>query len=152
MKKIKFGSITHQTHGIIVHGCNARGIMGGGLAATIKNTFPRAFEEYYSFIKLTPPEERLGKVVDTLINDDLIICNAITQFDFGRESKVYVNYEAIQKCFIHVFELARMTNLPVHYPLIGAGLANGDWAIISEIIDNIFDQDLEVSRTLWILQ
>ena len=67
----------------------------------------------------------------------------------GRDPKVrYVDYEAIEQAFARIAKVAREHQLEVHYPLIGAGLANGDWGVISKIIN----QQLEgVSHTLWTL-
>ena len=42
-----------------------------------------------------------------------------------------------------------ITNIEVHFPKIGAGLANGDWNIIQEIIDSSLDQDIK--KNLWAL-
>jgi O-acetyl-ADP-ribose deacetylase (regulator of RNase III) len=36
MKQIKFGDILDAQYGIIVHGCNAQGVMGSGTALHIK--------------------------------------------------------------------------------------------------------------------
>lgn len=169
MKHIRFGDITTVTHGIIVHGCNAQGAMGAGVAYQIKNLWPKAFEDYAHFIScvrennLSPGctlltkdqalafrQGVMGRVINTVISDKLVISNAITQFDYSNSGTKHTSYQAVYDSFEHILDLARETRLPVHYPLIGAGLGGGNWAIISEIIDTMFQHDNDIQRTLWL--
>ena len=63
----------------------------------------------------------------------LTVVNAYTQFDFrGRGPRV--DYDAIANCFTKIAE--RFEQRRIGYPMIGAGLAGGDWDRISSIIDN----------------
>lgn len=154
MKQIKFGDMLTAESGIIMHGCNAQGVMGSGIALAVKTKYPAAFTDYKDFCNSTSIDQRLSKTVFSIINSQLIIANSITQLHFGREDKQYVSYKAIQECFITVAESAALHKLPIHYPMIGAGLGGGDWAVISEIIDDVFSQYrfINVNRTLWIYE
>ena len=156
MKKIKFGNITTADFGIIVQGCNAQGVMGSGVARHIRNKWPEIFGDYQIMCQITPKTEILGKVVTSNVEfskiDDLpslIIANGITQMNYGADGKKYVSYKAIQDVFDTVVALGFYHKMPVHYPLIGAGLGGGDWAIISEIIDTCFTKHPEVPQILW---
>ena len=140
------------TEGIIVHGCNAQGVMGSGIALKIRQKYPQAFYDYQDGIRLG---KGLGDVIFSTINPKLVIANAITQQNYGRDSTVkYCSYEAIQNCFILVTKTAEQLGFTeIHYPLIGAGLANGDWSIISSIIDLAFSHlPDEINHTLWIFE
>lgn len=157
MQKIQFGNLLDAKRGIIVHGCNAQGVMGSGVALQIKQRWPKVFQSYSTFItgfkskNLSP----LGKVDLVNVGHDLYVANAITQDDFGRDSaRRYCNYAAIHEAFKYVASLAggSIERLPVHYPLVGAGLANGDWAVISDILDDVFFRWPEVERTLWLYE
>jgi O-acetyl-ADP-ribose deacetylase (regulator of RNase III) len=154
MKQIKFGDITTASVGIIVHGCNAQGVMGSGIALAVKNKYPAAFMDYKAFCTSATLDQRLGKTVFSEVNQGLTIANSITQLNFGKDGKKYVSYKAIQECFLSVAQRAVSDNHPVHYPIIGAGFGGGDWAIISEIIDTIFDCVAyhNINRTLWIYE
>lgn len=154
MKTIKFGNILDVTSGIIVHGCNAQGVMGSGIAKEVKAKWPKAFENYNLAVKKGPAFANVGAVIPVEVEPGLIIANAITQENFGRERLKYVSYQGVQECFISIVRMAFEDKLHVHYPLIGAGLGGGDWAIISEIIDNVFDSSIykHVDRTLWIYE
>jgi len=155
-KFVRFGDLINSVEeGIIIHGCNAQGVMGSGIALQIRNKYPDCYLGY----KNTLVEFRkggidpMGLVIPYYDGLRLIICNAITQDGFGRgEGKRYVNYEALQKCFEQAAEMAHTNKAHIHYPQIGAGLGGGDWSIISDIIETAFQPYPEVKRTLWIYQ
>ena len=156
MKQIKFGDILSVTEGIIVHGCNAQGVMGSGIALAIKNKYPEVYQEYTDAFKNATwvPRDLLGsaQVVKIKSNKPLYVVNGITQENFGRDGAKYVSYQAIQMVFSQVAMMASSNSLDVHYPMIGAGLGGGDWAIISDIIDTTFSQYPNVNHNLWILE
>jgi len=63
-----------------------------------------------------------------------VVVNAYTQFHYRGEG-VLADYEAIRSAFGRVkreFAARR-----IGYPKIGAGLAKGDWGVISRIIDEV---------------
>jgi O-acetyl-ADP-ribose deacetylase (regulator of RNase III) len=121
--------------------------MGSGIAAYIRATYPAAFHEYRKAYE-NQKGLTVGTVVFAEVEPDLWIANAITQQYYGRDKNViYVDYSAIRSCFSIVAGLAERTQLPIHFPKIGAGLANGDWNIIADLIDD----ELEgLDYTLWI--
>ena len=47
--KVKLGDICSVNSGIIVHGCNAQGVMGSGVAKAIRLKYPQVFEDYKNF-------------------------------------------------------------------------------------------------------
>lgn len=129
--------------------------MGSGVAKAVRAQHPLAFEAYHQAYKKARSQGleclQLGRVVWFTVSKvpKLAIANAITQKFYGRNPKVrYADYEAIDQAFERVAQVARQHNLPVHYPLIGAGLANGDWGVISKIIDERLDG---LEHTLWTL-
>ena len=64
------------------------------------------------------------------------IVNAYTQFHFrGRGPKV--DYVALEKCFQRIAD--QFPGSRIGYPLIGAGLAGGDWNKIAPIIDSALE-------------
>lgn len=156
MKKIEFGDLLERCsvlqRGIIVHGCNAQGVMGSGIAVQVKQRWLDCFKKYSDFIANTPSP--LGQVCFYSVPDreKLMVANAITQDNFGRTGSKYVSYKAVYNCFKEVANIAEREDLPVHYPLIGAGLGGGDWAIISDIIESIMAEHPSVVHTLWIYE
>jgi len=138
---------------IIVHGCNAQGVMGGGIALQIKNLYPRAFAAYRKHLERCLEdgcydEKVLGGGVLVDVRNNLHIANMITQNKFGTDKR-QANYEAIAHAFELVAKSSDEHGLPIHYPMIGAGLAGGNWTIISTIInETLGDRD----HTLWVLK
>jgi O-acetyl-ADP-ribose deacetylase (regulator of RNase III) len=135
----KKGSLLDCEEKFIVHGCNARGVMGAGIAKLIKKKYPRTYKVYTDWHRDTGLE--LGRVIWADCGDK-IIGNAIIQDHYGRSEKQYCSYEAIRTCMIsinHQFSLPippfNRSNKVVAMPRIGAGLAGGDWGIIEQIID-----------------
>jgi O-acetyl-ADP-ribose deacetylase (regulator of RNase III) len=116
----------------ILHGCNAQGVMGSGVAAAIRAKYPKAYTDYrdtYDNYGL-----HLGDVYTSLQPDGKIICNAITQQNYGRDTRVvYVSYWAIANAF-KMIEREGISEIAI--PKLGAGLANGNWSVIEAIIEN----------------
>jgi len=61
-----------------------------------------------------------------------VIINAYTQYDW-RGKGVKAEYAAIRKVFSRLRQ--EFSGLRIAYPLIGAGLARGDWNQIAAIIE-----------------
>lgn len=114
---------------VIVHGCNCFCTMGAGIAKAIKSAYPEA----YRADKATPRGDRskLGTISFVTIKS-LTIVNAYTQYDW-RGKKPLANYKAIKSVFKKIKQ--KFPGKRIGYPLIGAGLAGGDWNTISNIID-----------------
>ena len=118
---------------LIIHGCNCFCTMGAGIAKSIKRKFPEAYKADLETEKGN--KSKLGEISwakSKTENGELIIVNGYTQFNW-RGSGRKADYEAIRKVFKKVKE--NFSGLRIGYPAIGAGLAGGDWQIISEIIE-----------------
>jgi O-acetyl-ADP-ribose deacetylase (regulator of RNase III) len=149
--KVFVGDALDVTEGIIVHGCNCQGVMGAGIARAVKSRFPEAFNAYQQAMNTSGLI--LGQVSFALVNDKKIIVNANTQ-EFTGAGKRQVNYDAVASCFEKVqviVDTCRQTglDLPVIFPLIGAGLAGGNWKIIETIINETLKDD--VKKHLYVL-
>lgn len=131
--------------GIIVHGCNAQGVMGSGVALAIKNKWPEVFRAYKIH------EDKAGLALGTIswvpVAEDVIVVNGITQEFYGRDGKHYVDEEAVRGVFQRVRKLAVQVKMSVNFPLIGCGLGGGDWTVISKIIE---EELPGIEKFLWI--
>lgn len=146
---LKGHDITHCSKGIIVHGCNARGSMGAGVAQAICEKYPIVKQEYQSLHRKSGL--KMGSVQYVQIRPHLVVANAITQLTFGRNRDIlYADYDAIRKCFADINLYAKQFNHPISYPLIGCGLANGKWSVVSEIIKDELKDHKE--SYLWLLK
>ena len=133
MTTFRFNMITHKYNsditkvdrGIIVHGCNAQGVMGSGVAKQLRAKYPQIFEDYVAHLELCKIEDVpvLGFVSYTQVSKELYIANAITQEFYGRDGKQYVDYSALLYALSRTARYATDAQLPVHLPyIIGAGL------------------------------
>ena len=139
---------------VIVHGCNCFCTMGAGIAKSIKHQFPAAYEAdllthegdpnklgtYTSAVVSCQPKKKASKNDET--TSQLTIINAYTQYYWKPREKIVngrrrlirpVNYDAIRLAFRNIKQ--EYSGKRVGYPKIGAGLAGGDWQVISRIID-----------------
>ena len=116
----------------LIHGCNSKGVMGSGVAKVLREKYPRAYQDYNDSYNSYGLE--LGTIIVSVQDDGKVIHNAITQKDYGRrDDRVYVSYWAIAEAFRKINSWGIKE---IAMPKIGAGLANGDWNVISAIIEN----------------
>jgi O-acetyl-ADP-ribose deacetylase (regulator of RNase III) len=150
--KTQTGNLLYVKSGHIVHGCNAQGVMGSGVALGIKQTYPKAYESYA--IEYNNRGLKLGVAYPHRESDDLFIWNAITQEGYGAPTR-NTSYDAIQTCFEQINRYIKEGGIDnkkftqpaeIHIPLIGAARGGGNWEIIREIIE----QTVEFPVTLWL--
>lgn len=132
----KTGDLLDGPERVIIHGCNAQGVMGSGVARQIREKFPTAFREYREIYEREGLQLGSIHIVDC---GEKIVVNAITQERYGRSpNTVYVSYDAIRSCIRKLNEAIRdqvLSETDVAMPLIGAGLGGGKWSVISKIIE-----------------
>lgn len=123
----------------ILHGCNAQGAMGSGFAAGVSALYPEARQAYIDRHAIDPL--KMGEVIPVDCGKHVIL-HGITQEFYGRDPDVvYVSYDAVADVIRAVNEMVKLSPeniapIPrVALPKIGAGLANGDWAKIEQIIE-----------------
>jgi O-acetyl-ADP-ribose deacetylase (regulator of RNase III) len=125
---------------VIVHGCNCFCTMGAGIARGIAQHFPEALAADRATERGN--QGKLGSISCAEVQRgdlQLTVVNAYTQFDWrgtGRKA----DYDAIRSCFAEIAQ--RFAGQRIGYPMIGAGLAGGDWQVIAQIItDQLQGQD-----------
>ena len=135
---------------VIAHGCNCGHCMSAGIALSIAKTWPEAL----AVDKLTPHFDpgKMGKIsvanVKNNAGGDLAIVNAYTQFDWkGKGGYPLVDYKSVKTC-LRIMK-HKFTGQRIGLPLIGAGLAGGDWEIIELIIEKEL-QGEDVTVVKWI--
>ena len=127
------GDVTKAREEMIVHGCNDQGVMGGGVALAIRAAYPEAYTHYRSLYE--GPGLKLGSLY-VCSSRGKLIGNAITQEFFGTDRR-HVDYHAVIEVGVRLNEYARLHGIKrVALPRIGAGLAGGDWSILSKLIEN----------------
>jgi O-acetyl-ADP-ribose deacetylase (regulator of RNase III) len=117
---------------VVIHGCNCQCQMGKGIALTIKRLFPEAYEADCATKK--GDASKLGTISVAEVrrpNYNFVVVNGYTQFHW-RGDGMKADYAAIRAVLRAVKQ--QFAGKRIAYPKIGAGLAGGDWTVISEII------------------
>ncbi len=152
--KIRYvvGDLIASDQILIGHGCNAKGRFSSGIAGTIRDRLPFAYEAYRNAFEDASFAFSIGAVIWAFDigskNRPRIVANLITQQDYGRDpERVYVSYEAIMDCLRCLNEFVAKTHdgssdlqgigplSEVGLPLLGCGLGNGQWSIVADIIE-----------------
>lgn len=120
---------------VIGHCCNAQGVMGSGIALSIKQRYPLAYAEYRSVY--ANGIMRLGDRVSALVAEGKVD-NLVAQEFYGRDGKRYLNYGALGRA---LQDMAAYTSkeAKIGFPFfMGCYRAGGDWAIVFEMIEYYF--------------
>lgn len=132
------GDLLKSNCEVIAHQCNSQGVMGSGIALSIKQKFPEAYEADKNFF-LPKGLHRLGYYSMAWSNGKSIY-NLYCQNEYGRD-KQHTNYDAVEIAFYRMYEnLSLWKTFPkVGIPYkMGCVRGGGDWPTYSEIINNIF--------------
>jgi O-acetyl-ADP-ribose deacetylase (regulator of RNase III) len=139
--------ITTVEGGMVLHGCNCRGVMGSGVALAVKNKWPEAYAGYKQMCTSWAPDKLLGEITFVQITKvpdlvdygkPLIVCNMFTQLNYGSDGKRYASPEAIRLSLHRALEILppyvrqlrqdAFFSFPVYSVKVGCGLGGLDWA------------------------
>lgn len=132
---------------VIIHGCNCQNAMGEGFAKHLVSRWPEALEADRRTVK--GDKDKLGDYTSIMVDthagmNALQIVNGYTQYYWGRDPETcYVDYESLRKLFIKLNRA--LSGKRIGIPMIGAGLANGEWYVIDRLIhESAPDLDITV--------
>ena len=134
---------------VLVHGCNCYCVMGAGIALQIKNQFPSVYDaDCRTKFLYSTPKDKLGKIsYSSILRKDGssgLVVNAYTQETYW-DKKRKVSYEAISSSMREVCKLCPDYNVKIGMPFIGCGLGGANWKIVSNLINNVFED-----RTIYV--
>lgn len=130
---------------IIAHCCNCFNTMGSGIAPQIAKAFPNA--KRVDDATNSGDRDKLGDAtvsVTDFENHTVWVYNLYGQYGYWsrRDGGIDLNYFFLAK------SLEAMRNdmlyfdaqdAKIGFPKIGCGLAGGDWTVVSQIIETIFE-------------
>jgi hypothetical protein len=137
---------------IIPHVCNNVDAFGAGFASCVAQEFPSVKADYHllgkSFLKNNLGYTQFIKVYEEpkyrhrLVFANMIAQNGIISSTNDRP----LNYLALAKCMVSVSKyindntdfLQNKHSVEIHAPKFGSGLSGGNWAFISDIIEDIW--------------
>lgn len=117
---------TEILSGIIAHGVNCQHRMASGIAKTIREKFPRAYQTYMNNPK---GKEMLGTAHIVCVDEeaDLHVANVYTQVFYGYGGGRYASLYAIEEGMTFVGSIAEGYQQNIYMPRIGCGLGGLDW-------------------------
>ena len=127
---------------VILHGSNCFGKFGNGIAKYLAEKYPQVIK---ADIETTIGDiSKLGTYTCAIIDPNFHILNCYIQYKYGHQG-VYVDYRAIQRCFNRIVH--NYHGWSIRLPMIGCGLAGGDWNVVSQLVKLAFsDEDVTVYR------
>lgn len=124
-----------EQYDVLVHGCNCFHTMGKGVAAVIKDKWPFAMKADLKTKK--GDREKLGTLsyaVYDYPDHKFTVVNAYTQYNMATaKNKKVFDYKAMSSAMSLLKK--SFGGKRILMPMIGAGLAGGDWGDIRDIIE-----------------
>ena len=142
--KVGDATIPASKNTIIVHCCNDVGAWGAGFVIPLALRYPSSKDAYRIWSNRGKCVDSLGREVPfhlgstqfVLVEDGVLVANMIGQEGVMKKGNIPpIRYNAIRECLRTVKTEAIIHKMSVQMPKIGAGLAGGDWEIISKIIE-----------------
>ncbi len=128
----KNGNILESKENLICHQVNEDGVMGGGLAKQIANSYPQIEKNYKRFCIDFSRTNIYGHYQLCPIKENKYIVNCFTQRNFE------TNLNDITRVFSKLLELCKKRNFTIAIPYkYGCGIANGDWEEVSKVFEDL---------------
>lgn len=130
------GDILEFKENMMIHQVNCKGIMGAGLAKSIKTEYPEVFEDYKDAISMYNYNETrlLGSYTMTALEKDRYIVNLFGQDEYGTDRR-YTSYSAIIRGLFAIFQRAKKYNYSIAIPhKMGSYRGGGNWIYIYNYI------------------
>jgi len=126
------------------HGVNVKGVMGRGIAKTLRSLYPEVFAPYKKACDeglLTP-----GTVLPVMASDGTLIMNMATQDLPGPNA----SYQWLDSSLANTLAYLRENGIvSLALPRIGAGIGGLDWDLVRNIIDTQAEHYPEITIEIW---
>ena len=141
--KIVRGDLMLATEDILGHQVNCQAVMNSGVAKSIREQFPEAYDAYMDFAL---PYKRMNIQSDLLgeahfvVLENKTIANLFGQLNYGYDGAKYTSESALFTCFKQLRRFAEERNKSVALPyMIGGYRGGGDWKLIEDHLLTAFD-------------
>jgi O-acetyl-ADP-ribose deacetylase (regulator of RNase III) len=136
----KIGDLFESEEGVIAHGCNCAGVMGAGVAKTVRERYPLAYEYYRT--ACLKGEFVLGTAQLVDASNDKFVYNLATQRSPGPDATPWGVFLAFSNMGEDMIGLGLYT---VAIPRIGAGIGGLNWE--AQVVPAIQESQIRCSRT-----
>lgn len=119
---------------IIAHGANTKGVMGAGIAHTVRKKFPKNYAGYVSHCNsgLAQPGEWYGNNQD---DNDILVLNLYSQDKPGANARYEWVYSSIMDFFRLYSNYLPVFGTTVAIPEIGSGIGGLEWPKVRMLLD-----------------
>lgn len=129
----------------IGHVTNCCGIMGSGIAKSIKDRYPQVYQHYSAmYNKASPKTELLGTCQGIGVGHGVIF-NLHAQLNYGLDKR-HLNYGALGEGLYKMSEdcYSEVVGFPFK---MGSDRAGGDWSIVLEMLEFYFkDHNVKIYK------
>ena len=159
MIKIVDGDLLKSNLPLIAHQTNCLGVMGAGIAKSIKNKWNIVYTQYANFCKnLEYSKKLLGKcqICTTGWFPTKYVANLFGEYSFTESVAPYENrhtdYNALKKALLKLkafCEDEEVIEVGIPYKL-GCGLAGGDWdGVVYPMLQELFANDSTITLYIY---
>lgn len=141
------GDLFDPAHGFeaIGHGVNLKGVMGAGIAKTVRDRYPAIMEPYRRACRTG--ELHLGGYQVWEAPDGLLVVNLATQQDLGRDARLWAVADSVYSA-LDDLEGRGVRRFGV--PQLGAGIGGLDWDDVRTWLEKAStDRDIELVAVTW---
>lgn len=159
MIEIVNGDLLQSNLPLIAHQTNCLGVMGAGIARSIKNKWADVYIQYTYFCKnFEYSKNLLGRCQICTTGESPIkfVANLFGEYSFTESVAPYKNrhtdYDALKKALLHlkaICEDTEITEIGIPYKL-GCGLAGGDWdGVVYPMLQELFANDSTITLYIY---
>ena len=160
MIEIANGDLLQSNLPLIAHQTNCLGVMGAGIAKSIKNMWNIVYIQYANFCKNLGYSKNLllGKCQICITGESpiRIVANLFGEYSFTESVAPYENrhtdYDALKKALLDLKAFCEdydIKELGIPYKL-GCGLAGGDWdGVVYPMLQELFADDLTITLYIY---
>ena len=159
MIKIVDGDLLQSNLPLIAHQTNCLGVMGAGIAKSIKNKWNLVYTQYANFCKLFKySKELLGKCQVCITGDKPInlVANLFGEYSYTESISPYENrhtdYYALEIALLALKAdciAYGIKEIGIPYKL-GCGLAGGNWDnVVYPILQKLFENNPEITLYIY---
>lgn len=124
---------------VFCHQVNCLGVMGSGVAKSVREIFPDVYEQYREICIKNKFNILLGNTA-IIQTGNKYIANMFAQERFGYDGIRYTSYDAFYNCLVRIKEFCEKNDInKIALPYkIGSDRGGADWNVIYSMIESVF--------------
>lgn len=144
MIRERLGDIFSVQQQAVAHGVNLKGVMGSGIAKTVRERYPEVDEAYRKAAK--SGELEAGGCLPVVSHDGTLILNLATQIKTGSNASL----ELIEKSLPLMYDFLEENGYTeVALPQIGSGIGGLNWGRVRNLIITEAQKHPSIVTDLW---